>query len=150
MLDFGEGRHLTFTVSTQTVPYQRVQIFGTKGRLEVEIPFNAPQGGAMQLWLDDGKKFADASAKLIKIDKADQYQLQGEYFSRVVRGKEKFAYGVDDAIQQARVLDAVFRSADPASGRSRRRLDWRERRRLRRRGLPVPARRGSRGRRLRR
>ncbi len=112
VLDFGEGRHLTFTVSTQTVPYQRVQIFGTKGRLEVEIPFNAPQGGAMKLWLDDGKKLGDASAKLIKIDKADQYQLQGEYFSRVVRGKEKIAYGVDDTILQARVLDAVFRSAE--------------------------------------
>jgi predicted dehydrogenase len=111
VLDFGGGRHLTFTVSTQTVPYQRVQIFGTKARLEVEIPFNAPQGGAMRLWLDDGKKFGDASAKPIKIEKADQYQLEGEYFSRVVRGEEKIAYGVEDAILQARVLDAVFRSA---------------------------------------
>ena len=112
ILDFGEGRHLTFTVSTQTVPYQRVQILGTKARLEVEIPFNAPQGGAMKLYMDDGKKLGDASARLIKIDKADQYQLQGEYFSRVVRGKEKIAYGVEDAILQARVLDAVFRSAE--------------------------------------
>ena len=112
ILDFGEGRHLTFTVSTQTVPYQRVQILGTKARLEVEIPFNAPQGGAMKLYMDDGKKLSDASARLIKIDKADQYQLQGEYFSRVVRGKEKIAYGVEDAILQARVLDAVFRSAE--------------------------------------
>jgi predicted dehydrogenase len=111
VLDFGEGRQLTFTVSTQTVPYQRVNIFGTKGRLEVEIPFNAPQGAALKLWLDDGKKLGDASAKVVKIEKADQYQLQGEYFSRVVRGKEKNLYGVEDAIQQARVLDAVFRSA---------------------------------------
>jgi predicted dehydrogenase len=111
VLDFGEGRQLTFTVSTQTVPYQRVNIFGTKGRLEVEIPFNAPQGAALRLWLDDGKKLGDASAKVVKIEKADQYQLQGEYFSRVVRGKEKNLYGVEDAIQQARILDAVFRSA---------------------------------------
>lgn len=111
ILDFGEGRQLTFTVSTQTVPYQRVNIFGDKGRLEVEIPFNAPQGGAMKLYLDDGKKLGDASAKIVKIEKADQYQLEGEYFSRVVRGEETLAYGVDDAIQQARILDAVFRSA---------------------------------------
>jgi predicted dehydrogenase len=111
ILDFGEGRQLTFTVSTQTVPYQRVNIFGDKGRLEVEIPFNAPQGGAMKLYMDDGKKLGDASAKLVKIEKADQYQLEGEYFSRVVRGEEKLAYGIDDAIQQARILDAVFRSA---------------------------------------
>ena len=111
VLDFGEGRQLTFTVSTQTVPYQRVNIFGTKARLEVEIPFNAPQGGAMRLWLDDGKKLGDASAKAIKIEKADQYQLEGEFFSRVVRGEEENHYGVEDAIQQARILDAVFRSA---------------------------------------
>jgi len=111
ILDYGQGRQVTFTVSTQTVPYQRVNIFGTKGRLEVEIPFNAPQGAALRLWQDDGKKLGDASAKVVKIEKADQYELQGEYFSRVVRGKEKNLYGVEDAILQARVLDAVFRSA---------------------------------------
>jgi len=114
LVDFGEGRQLSFTVSTQCVPYQRVHIVGTKARLEIEIPFNAPQGGAMKVWFDDGKKFGDASAKVIKIEKADQYQLQGEYFSRVVRGQEKLAYGVEDAIQQARILDAIFRSAKSA------------------------------------
>ena len=110
VLDFGDGRHLTFSVSTQTVPYQRVQIFGTKARLEVMIPFNAPQGGAMTLRLDDGKKFADASAKVIKLAKADQYQLEAEMFTRVVRGEESPIYGIEDAILQARVIDAIFRS----------------------------------------
>ena len=42
LADFGKGRHLGFTVSTQLAPFQRVQIMGTKGRIEVEIPFNAP------------------------------------------------------------------------------------------------------------
>jgi predicted dehydrogenase len=110
LIDFGEGRHLTFTTSTQAAPYQRVHILGSKARLEVEIPYNAPQGGAMRLYLDDGSKLAGAAAKTIKLDKADQYQLQGEAFSRAVRGKEKLAYGVDDAIMQMRVIDAIFRS----------------------------------------
>ena len=65
----------------------------------------------MKIYLDNGKQLGDASAKAIKLPKADQYQLQGEYFSRVVRGTEKLAFGVDDAIKQARVLDAIFRSA---------------------------------------
>src|SRR5690606_15215121 len=56
VIDFGEGRHLTFTTSTQATLYQRVNILGTKARVEVEIPFNAPQGGAMKIYLDDGKK----------------------------------------------------------------------------------------------
>jgi predicted dehydrogenase len=110
LIDFGEGRHLTFTSSTQATSYQRVNILGTKARLEVEIPFNAPQGGAMRLYLDNGKELADASAKTIKIEKADQYQLEAEAFSRAIRGEEALAYGVEDAILQMRVIDALFRS----------------------------------------
>jgi predicted dehydrogenase len=110
LIDFGEGRHLTFTVSTQATTYQRVNIVGTKGRVEVQIPFNAPQDGAMKIFLDDGRKLGDASAKKIKLPKADQYQIEAEVFSRAVRGKEKLEYGVEDAILQARVIDAIFRS----------------------------------------
>jgi len=110
LIDFGDGRHLTFTTSTQSTPYQRVHIVGTKARLTVEIPFNAPQGGAMKLYLDDGKKFADKSAKTIKLPKADQYQLEAESFSRCVQGKEKLVFGVEDAISQMRVIDAIFRA----------------------------------------
>ena len=73
----------------------------------------------MTIYLDDGKKLADASAKTIKLPKADQYQLQGEAFSRAVRGKEKLAFGVDDAILQMRVIDALFRSEKSGPGRSR-------------------------------
>lgn len=111
VIDFGKGRHMTFTVSTQATAYQRVQILGDKARLEIEIPYNAPQGEAMKIYLDNGKQFAGASAKAIKLPKADQYQLMGEHFSRAVRGTETLAFGVADAVKQARVLDAVFRSA---------------------------------------
>ena len=110
LLDFGAGRQLTFTAAMQTVPFQRLNIFGTKARLEIRIPFNAPQGGAMTIYLDKAGKLGDASARAIRLPKADQYQLEGEQFSRVVRGKEKLVYGVEDAILQARVLDALFRS----------------------------------------
>jgi predicted dehydrogenase len=110
LIDFGEGRHLTFTTSTQTANYQRVQIMGSKARLEVHIPFNAPQGGAMSLYIDDGRKLGDASAKRTKLPKADQYQLQGEAFSRAVRGTEKPEFGLEDALLQMRVIDALFRS----------------------------------------
>jgi predicted dehydrogenase len=111
LIDFGEGRHLTFTVSTQAVPFQCVNIIGTKARIEIEIPFNAPQGGTMRIFLDDGSKFAGAAAKTITLPEADQYELQGEAFSKAIRGVEPFPYGVEDAIQNMRVLDAIFRSA---------------------------------------
>jgi predicted dehydrogenase len=115
IVDFGEGRHLTLTASTQAVPYQRVQILGTRARLEIVIPFIAPQGEGVTLFLDRGKKLADASARAIRIPKSDQYRLQGEAFSRAVRGKEELPFGVRDAIGQMRVIDALFKS--PASRR---------------------------------
>jgi len=110
LMDFGEGRHLTFTVSTQMVPFQRVNILGTKGRIEIEIPFNAPPDAATRIYVDSGKKPGGASAKTVKLAKADQYQLQAESFSRAVRGEEPLEFGVADAILQMRVIDAVFRS----------------------------------------
>jgi predicted dehydrogenase len=110
LLDFGEGRHLTFTASTQATEYQRVNILGSKARLEVVIPYNAPLGGPTTLYLDNGKKLGDASAKPIKISKADQYQLECEAFSRAIRNREKSVYGVEDAVLQMRVVDALFRS----------------------------------------
>jgi predicted dehydrogenase len=110
LVDFGEGRHLTFTVGTQIVPHQRVTITGTKGRIEIVIPFNAPPNGAMRLYLDSGKELGDASAKTIKLPKVDQYQLEAEAFTRAVQGKEPLEFGLDDAVKQMRVIDAVFRS----------------------------------------
>jgi predicted dehydrogenase len=41
ILEFPSGQSI-FTCSTQLVPYQRMQICGTRGRMEIEIPFNAP------------------------------------------------------------------------------------------------------------
>ena len=60
--------------------------------------------------LDNGKKLSDLSAKPIRIAKADQYQLQGELFSAAVRGETPLQFSVDDAIQQMRVIDAVYKS----------------------------------------
>src|SRR5262245_40209951 len=53
LVDFGQGRHLSFTVSTQCVSYQRVQICGTHGRIEIQVPFNPPRGEATQIFIDD-------------------------------------------------------------------------------------------------
>ena len=36
--------------------------------------------------------------------------LQGEAFSRAIRGEIELPYGVDDAIRNMRVIDALFRS----------------------------------------
>ncbi len=107
LADFGEGRHLSFTVSTQLAPYQRVNIMGTKGRIEIEIPFNAPPDRPNRYFLQG----MDMNVgEWTELPVSDQYQLQAEAFGRVIRGKQKPVWGVEDAIQNMRIIDAFFRS----------------------------------------
>jgi predicted dehydrogenase len=110
LLDFGAGRQLAFTVSTQSCRYQRVQVVGTKARVEVQIPFNAPRGGAMRIVVDDGGAVDGSGVTTEMLPAADQYQLQIEAFSRRVRGEPAPGWGVDDAVAQMKVIDALWRS----------------------------------------
>jgi len=114
LLDFGDGRHLSFTVSTQCVQYQRVQICGTRGRIEIEIPFNAPADEATRIFLDDGSALDGGSVRTEVLPACDQYRLEGEAFSRAIRGELALPYGVEDAIMNMRIIDALFRSEKSA------------------------------------
>jgi predicted dehydrogenase len=110
MLDFGGGRRLDFTVSTQSVTYQRVQVCGTKKRIEIQIPFNAPLGGATDVLTDDGSRLDLGSTSTETIPACDMYTLEIDAFSQVVRGEIPLPYGVEDAILNMRVIDALFAS----------------------------------------
>lgn len=112
ILDYGDGRRCDFTVSTRVTPYQRVQAIGTKARLEIEIPFNAPSGGETRVFLDDGKRPGDSLRRTHTLPPADQYAEQCDAFARAVLGEEPLPYGIDDAIQMMRILDALFRSGE--------------------------------------
>ena len=107
LADFGGGRHLSFSISTQAAPYQRVHILGTKGRIEIEIPFNAPPDTPNRYFVQG----MDMNVgEWTELPVSDQYQLQAEAFGRVIRNKQKAVWGVDDAIQNMKILDAFFRS----------------------------------------
>jgi predicted dehydrogenase len=107
LADFGEGRQLSFTVSTQLSPYQRVNIMGTKGRIEIEIPFNAPPDKPNRYFLQGMEMNV---GEWTELPVSDQYQLQAEAFGRVIAKKQKPFWGVEDAIQNMKILDAFFRS----------------------------------------
>ena len=110
IVDFGGGKRLDFTVSTQSTPYQRVHAVGTQKRVEIEIPFNAPPNQETRIFIDDGKVLGTREAIMETLPACDQYTLQGDAFSRVVRGETPLPYGVDDAICNMRVIDALFAS----------------------------------------
>jgi len=109
ILDFGGGRRCDFTVSTQVTAYQRVQVVGTKARLEIEIPFNTPPGGETRVFIDEGARPGDGLRKTHTIAAVDQYSEQCDAFARAVLGEEPLPYGIDDAIRMMRILDALFR-----------------------------------------
>jgi predicted dehydrogenase len=111
LLAFSEGRQLTFTCATQLVPCQRVQILGTRGRIEVEIPFNAPKAADATVVVDDGNDLAGGGRERIALPACDQYALQCDAFSRAVLGEEPLAATMADAVANMRTIDALFRSA---------------------------------------
>ena len=76
-----------FTCSTQLVPYQRVQVLGTQARIDLEIPFNAPPDRPTSILIDSGKDIFGCGITVEEFDICDQYTLQGDQFSKAVRGQ---------------------------------------------------------------
>jgi predicted dehydrogenase len=112
LAEFPGNRHLTFTCATQLSPYQRVVIVGTKGRVEVLVPFNAPPDRPCRIVVDDGCDLSGGGARVEEFAVVDQYTLQGDAFSRVILGEAKLEYPIEDAVLNMRAIDAVFRSAE--------------------------------------
>jgi predicted dehydrogenase len=108
--DFGGGRQLSFVVSTQLSPHQRVTLGGTKGRVEILIPFNAPQMEATTILFDDGSQLGGASAVKETFAPVDQYAEEADAFAAAVQGESELPYGVEDAVKNMQILDAIFRS----------------------------------------
>jgi predicted dehydrogenase len=111
MLRF-EGGQATFSCSTQIVPYQTMQIFGTTGRISIEIPFNAPPDRPCRIFVDDGRDFVGGGVETITFPTVDQYTLQADAFSEAVRGIGVVPVSLEDAIANMEVIDALFRSAE--------------------------------------
>jgi predicted dehydrogenase len=112
LLDFGTATSpgtATFTCSMQLAPYQRVNVFGTRGRIEIEIPFNAPPDRPCRLWLQ-----TDAGVEEMLLPVCDQYTIQGDLFARAVLDDAPVPTPIADAVANMRVIEALFASA--ASG----------------------------------
>lgn len=106
VLDFGRGT-ATFTCSTQLAPYQRVNIFGTEGRVEIEIPFNAPNDRPCRMWHQHGGEVEE-----IMLEVCDQYTIQGDLFSQAVLNVSEMPTSLEDAVNNMRVIEALLRSAE--------------------------------------
>ncbi len=110
MLDFPHG-HAAFTCSTQLAPYQRMQILGTKGRIEVEIPVNIPPDTPTRIFIDDGADFYGANIETIEFPATDKFTIQGDLFSQAILENSAQTVSLEDSFANMAAIDAVFRAA---------------------------------------
>ena len=110
ILDFPAGQSI-FTCSTQLVPCQRVHFLGTQGRIELEIPFNAPPDRPTRLFIDSSGDLFGGDITTETFPVADQYTLQGDAFSKAVLENTEVPVPLEDAIKNMAVIEAIFRSA---------------------------------------
>lgn len=107
ILDFGSGQSI-FTCSTQLVPHQRMECFGTSGQIEVEIPFNAPHDRPARIFISDGGGLRETR----EFPASNQYTIQGDRFSQSIREQTSQPIPLEEAVKNMAVIDAVFRSAE--------------------------------------
>ena len=105
ILSFSTGTTASFTCSTQLMPYQRVNIVGENGRIEVEIPVNAPTDRMTPVWIHT-REFIEE----VTFNPENQYTLQADHFSRAIIEDRTIEFALNDSIQNMRVIDAIVRS----------------------------------------
>jgi predicted dehydrogenase len=106
MLQFPSGKTSTFSCSTQLMPYQRTNIFGDNGRIEVEIPVNAPPDETVKVKLETKEK-----TEVFTFNPIDQYMLQGDAFSKAILEDKDVPTPLLDALGNMKVIDTIVESA---------------------------------------
>jgi len=108
-LDFGDSL-VTFNCSTQSNATQFVHIIGDKGRIVVDTPFYKREDQPNELVV-----FRDQSREVIEIGHHNHYLLQVETFSQAVIDNTPAPTPLSDAINNMRVIDGLFISAESGS-----------------------------------
>ena len=111
ILDFPTAQ-VIFTCSTQMVPYQRMHFLGTRGRIEVVIPFNAPNDQPCRILVDDQGDLSGEGIEVLEFATCDQYGIQGDLFSRAILEQTEIPTPLEDAVKNMAVIEAIFRSSD--------------------------------------
>lgn len=110
ILDFEAGQS-AWICSTQLIPHQRVTFLGTKGRIEILIPFNAPPDSETNILVDSTGELTGQGIEKLSFPAVDQYTLQGDNFARAVLGTGEVPVTLEDAVGNLAVIEAIFRSA---------------------------------------
>jgi predicted dehydrogenase len=89
-----------------------MQILGTTGRIEIEIPFNAPPDRPCRIFVDDGSELTGRGARVEEFAICDQYTIQGDLFSQAILNDSPVPVPLENALGNMAVIDALFRSGE--------------------------------------
>ena len=102
--------HLVFSCSTQAIRAQRVQVFGTKASVDIEVPFNPLPDRPSRFLIDRTGDFSGSGITPEEFPACDQYTLQGDAFSRAIREGGQPPTPLSDSLKNMLVIDAIFES----------------------------------------
>jgi len=121
IMDFPNGQ-ATFTCPTQLVPSQKMQFFGSEGRIEVPIPFNIPTDSPTYIFIDDGSDLYGKKIEKIEFPAVNQYTVQGDLLSKAILENSEQAISLEDSFANMAAIDAVFRSSETGNWETPERL----------------------------
>ncbi len=102
ILEFENGT-ANFMCSTQLDHRQSAIIYGTKGHIELNIPFNSANEATRKLHLQKG-----GETETIFFETCDQYTLQGDAFSKAILDDTPVPTPLEDALANMKVIDQII------------------------------------------
>jgi predicted dehydrogenase len=112
ILGFPDGV-ATFTCSIRAEPDQRVHIYGTEGRISIEIPFNIPPDLPTRVFVTAGGDPPVApDTETLTFDAADPYGVEADRFAAAILDGTPVPTPPADAIANMRVIDRIFAAAE--------------------------------------
>jgi predicted dehydrogenase len=114
ILDFPDGT-ASFTCSTRAEDDQRVEIYGTRGRISIGIPFNIPPDLPTEVHLVAGGDPPVAPhVETLTFPVADPYAVEVDHFAAAVLDGEPVPLPAEDSVANLRVIERIFAAAQPA------------------------------------
>lgn len=104
ILEFETGTSVFFS-STQLADNQQAQIFGTKGNIKFELPFNPPIDRSSKIWVTVGD-----DCQTIEFETCNQYTIQADLFALAIRNNTPVPTPLEDSVKNMIVIEKLEES----------------------------------------
>ena len=110
MLDFPGGQSV-FSCGMQLSPTQHVALMGSKGRINVDMPWSPFADRPTRLQIDRSEQLEEPVIETVTFSACNQYTLLAEQFAQAIKRGGPAPLTLEDSVKNMSVLDALARSA---------------------------------------